>query len=97
MPSDRWQRLEQIYHSARDRAPADRAAFLDDACGGDMTLRRDLDSMLAQEGGSFLEMPALQATAHLMSASGTAALTVRTLDAYQIQGSIGAGGMGEVY
>jgi serine/threonine-protein kinase len=97
MPSDRWQRLEQLYHSACHRAPAERAAFLDDACGGDMTLRRDLDSMLAQESRSFLETPALKAAAHLMSASETAALTGRTLGVYQIQGSIGAGGMGEVY
>jgi serine/threonine-protein kinase len=97
MPSDRWQRLEQLYHSARERAPAERTAFLADACGGDTTLRRDLESMLAQEGGSFLETPALKAAAHLMSAPETAAFTGRTLGVYQIQSCIGAGGMGEVY
>src|SRR5262245_25002187 len=96
MPSDRWHRLEQLYHSARERAPGERAAFLDDACAVDTTLRRDLESMLAQEGGSFLEAPALKAAAHLMSASQTAAFTSRTLGFYQIQGCIGAGGMGEV-
>src|SRR5262249_3209912 len=97
MPSDRWQRLEQLYHSARERAPAERAAFLADACGGDATLHRDLESMLAQEGGSFLETPALAAAAHLVSASETGSLMGRTLGVYQLQGCIGAGGMGEVY
>src|SRR5262245_16631421 len=97
MPSERWQRLEQLYHFARERAPAERAAFLDDVCGGDTTLRRDLDSMLAQKDGSFLETPALMAAAHLVSAPETAAFTGRTLGVYQIQNCIGAGGMGEVY
>ena len=97
MPSERWQRLEQFYHSARERAPAERTAFLDDVCGGDTTLRRDLESMLAQNDGSFLETPALMAAAHLMSAPETAAFTGRTLGVYQIQGCIGTGGMGEVY
>jgi serine/threonine-protein kinase len=94
--SDRWQRLEQLYHAVRERPPAERAAFLNDACD-DMTLRRDVESMLAQEDGSFLETPALKAAAHLISPSETATLTGRTLGVYQIQGSIGAGGMGEVF
>jgi serine/threonine protein kinase/Tol biopolymer transport system component len=96
-PSDRWQRLERLYHSARECAPAERSAFLDDACGDDTTLRRELESMLAQKGDGFLETPALRAAAHVMSATDTAAFTGRTLGVYQIHGCIGVGGMGEVY
>ena len=38
-------RVEELYHAALAR---DRAPFLRDACAGDNTLRRDVESLLAQ-------------------------------------------------
>jgi hypothetical protein len=49
MSSERRRRVEEIYHGARDRAPGERAAFLDDACAGDADLRRDVESLLSHE------------------------------------------------
>ena len=51
MTSDRWQRIEELYHSAREREGSQRAAFLKEACAGDDALRRDVESLLAQEKG----------------------------------------------
>ena len=33
--SDRWPRVETLYHAARERGAGERAAFLDAECGGD--------------------------------------------------------------
>ena len=59
MTPERWQKVEQIYHSALEREPVQRATFLNEACAGDESLRREVESLLAQEGatGSFLEAP----------------------------------------
>ena len=49
MPSDRWRRVEEIYHSALERSAEDRATFLADACSGDDELRRDVESLIRQD------------------------------------------------
>ena len=46
--SDRWARIEALYHAARERPASERAAFLDQACGGAAALRREVESLLAQ-------------------------------------------------
>ncbi|HEY3826180.1 MAG TPA: hypothetical protein VGL82_16555 [Bryobacteraceae bacterium] len=45
MKSERRQRIEALYHSALERGPAVRAAFLDGACGEDAELRREIESL----------------------------------------------------
>src|SRR5438034_11664610 len=35
MTPDRWQRIEQLYHSAREREGSQRVAFLEEECEGD--------------------------------------------------------------
>ena len=47
MNAERWQQLSGIYHAAMGRAPQERAAFLDAACAGDQTLRKEIEALLA--------------------------------------------------
>jgi len=75
----------------------ERAAFLDEACRGDAALRREVQSLLGHAGGCFLETPAVEVAAQLMSTFASNALTGRTLGVYEIHECIGVGGMGEVY
>ena len=49
MTPDRWQRIEELYHSAREREESQRVAFLNEACAGDEALRREIESLLAEE------------------------------------------------
>ena len=51
---------DRIFNYAADiEHPAMRAAYLDDACGSDASLRAEIEELLLhdQEGGSFLESP----------------------------------------
>src|SRR5713226_6631584 len=85
--SDRWQQVEELYHAAReDRAVLDKAA---------PELRREVESLLAQEkGAGFLEAPALEVAAQQLAGQD---LIGRRIGSYQILSQLGAGGMGEVY
>jgi len=46
MTPERWRQIEELYHSARERVPADRVALLAQA---DPQLRREVEAMLAQD------------------------------------------------
>ena len=74
---------------------AGRPGFLREACGGDESLSREVDSLLAQGDSTFLETPALQAAARLMDVGEVSLAGARL--GLQIISLVGAGGMGEVY
>jgi predicted Ser/Thr protein kinase len=56
MDQDRWRRVEELYHSALERAPGTRVAFLEEACS-DADLRREVETLLAQSGEGLLDQP----------------------------------------
>jgi serine/threonine protein kinase len=47
MKADRWQQIETIFQAALERDPAERTAFLNQACAGDEGLRQEVESLLA--------------------------------------------------
>ena len=96
---DRWDTVERLYHAALAKPADGRPAFLAEACVGDEALRREVESLLAQNAsadGPFTR-GAVVAAAGLVSDAGHSTLTGRRLGAYRILAPIGAGGMGEVY
>lgn len=97
--SERRRQIEEIVIAALALTGARRTAHLDSACGDDTELRREVDSLLAQESraNALLETPALEAAARALAAGDSAALTGRTAGPYRIDSLLGAGGMGEVY
>jgi hypothetical protein len=52
MSDDRWQRIEELFHHAADLAPSQRDTFLNSACAGDYDLRRQVESLLANDDSS---------------------------------------------
>jgi hypothetical protein len=50
MTPQRWQRVEELYHSALERPAALRSGFLIEACGDDSELRHQIESLLANSG-----------------------------------------------
>jgi len=97
--SDRWQQIEQLYHAALEREESQRVAYLREVCGGDEALRREVESLLAQDkrGDALLESPALEVAARAMARDSRQSLNGQQLGSYKIDSLLGAGGMGEVY
>ena len=99
MTPDRWRQVEDLCHAALARAAEERAAFLAKACAGDDALRREVESLLAQEphAAGFMSAPAaaVAGSAVLDHAKGT--LVGQRLGVYTIRSLLGVGGMGEVY
>ena len=100
MGPDRRDRISNLHHAALARAPAERGAFLKEACEGDEALRQEVESLLDYESTSvrFLETPAADVVAiALGSAPAEPMMVGRQLGPYTILAPLGAGGMGEVY
>jgi eukaryotic-like serine/threonine-protein kinase len=96
LASDPRDRVTDLYHAALTRAPEARSAFLKDACDGDESLRREVESLLRYESGAarFLEQPAAVVAAGAVSRTH---MLNRQLGPYTILAPLGSGGMGEVY
>jgi eukaryotic-like serine/threonine-protein kinase len=94
---DRHQAIERICQVALEIDQAERASFLAEACGGDDTLRREADALLAHAGemSGFLETPALEVAAAALAQAPS--LTGQRVGPYLIRERLGAGAMGEVY
>ncbi len=87
MSGERRERVDALCLEALSKIGSDRDAFLEQACGGDAGLRREVERLLAGQARAdgFLERPAWAGEMPL--APGT------RLGPYEITASLGAGGM----
>ena len=59
MDPELYLKAGDLYHAALDLAPEQRTAFLEQACGSDLDLRSEVESLLAahEQAGQFIEAP----------------------------------------
>jgi serine/threonine protein kinase/TolB-like protein/Tfp pilus assembly protein PilF len=97
MTPERWKQVDQLMQEALEREPAERAAFLAEACGCDDELRREIESLLGfhERAGDFIEAPPTDMAADWLIENESRA--GQTIGHYQLMRRIGRGGMGEVY
>lgn len=90
----RWALVKEIFAAADELAPVARRAFVEDRCGEDLELRREVEGLLAahEEAGDFLGQPALP---RLLPEQPLAA--PERIGPYLLKHEIGRGGMGIVY
>src|SRR5689334_22475016 len=92
MTPDQWALVERLYHEASNVPALDREVWLAQACRGDELVRREVDSLLAQNAS----VPdALDDGAHARTRGEN--LTGLHIGGYTFLELIGEGGMGQVY
>jgi serine/threonine protein kinase/tetratricopeptide (TPR) repeat protein len=88
MTAERWKKIEEVYHAAMAQPAERRAQFVTEACP-DVSMRAEVQSLLDQQTGSFLDSAPVSAIKALSPGA--------RLGHFEVVELIGKGGMGEVY
>jgi len=98
MRPERWQESSEIFNAVLDCPPNDRAALIEQRCGNDEALRREVELLLSSynQSDGFIESPAFEVAPELLVGDAEALLG-RQLGYYRIDSVLGVGGMGVVY
>jgi TolB-like protein/tRNA A-37 threonylcarbamoyl transferase component Bud32 len=99
MKKNKWKRVGKIFHAALDLPAEKRKAYLQKVCAGDSELFSEVESLINnhEKESHFLEEPVFELGLGALHKNGQKSLAGMTIDSYELQEKIGAGGMGEVY
>ncbi len=99
MEPERWQQVDKILEAALEKEEPERSAFLEEACAGDESLRKEVESLLLahNRAGDFMEEPPLEMGVAGLAKDQSQSLIGSQLHAYKILSLLGVGGMGEVF
>ena len=95
----RLERLEEIFHAARELDRETRRTFIETSCAGDDDLRREIESLLEsdEKAPEFIASLPAELSSDVIEIAGRDAVVGRTIGHYEVLERIGSGGMGDVY
>lgn len=100
MNPERLRQIEERYHATLELPPADREAFINESCGDDEELLREIKTLLDvnRSPNNFFAQPPLSLAAEMFADRETQTnLAGKEISHYKIIRLLGAGGMGDVY
>jgi serine/threonine protein kinase len=99
MTPERWLLIKELFHAALVLAPDERAAYLDEACDGDLSLKAEIESLIAahEDSEHFLETTTADLDEAVQADDQSEPLVGRSIGPYNILARLGAGGMAAVY
>ena len=99
MTPERWREIEKLFQATVTRPLEEQNVFLDEACAGDVSLRREVAALLASDHAeeSRLDEITSGVAAGWMAESHSRELIGQCFGRYEIVAPLGSGGMGEVY
>ena len=102
MTPERWRQVEEIFQTALDLLPEERARYVSQVCATDTDLKRNVEVLLSQHdsAGDLLDHSFYGETDRSLFESFVDEkdpMLGRRLGAYRIEREIGRGGMGAVY
>ena len=100
MNPEAWVKVKEVLGQALELPDKERAAFIEERCGGDPALRDEVETLLRNEDQvdpAFLDQDSFAKVAASVVSVEENSWIGRRVGVYQIVEQIGAGGMGEVY
>ncbi|HEY1263552.1 MAG TPA: serine/threonine-protein kinase, partial [Terriglobales bacterium] len=99
MDTQRWERIQALFHEAAELPGSEQKVFLSAACGEDKALLAEVVALLEEDakGSSLLDHGMAQVARQVLSESVPAALASKRFGPYRIKSTLGEGGMGVVY
>lgn len=92
MTPQRWSQIREVFGAAMQMTEDERAKFLETACGGDASLRSEVERLLAGAADPTWRSPLAELYPTLAKLEPG-----DTLSHYRLQARVGAGGMGVVF
>src|ERR1041384_21028 len=100
MGNNDWLHIEEIFHAALALSGSEREVYLARACSGDLTLRGEVESLLAvlESRYEFIEKPLFNFGLRVLAGHrNEESLVGKQIGSYKILSLLGRGGMGMVY